>query len=122
AEPGQGPQHRLGDLHQHVEAADLVRYIRPQLLEYLGVKRRAVGGEAAHRQAPPVQLGLELSQESAEVSVAGLVVEDAEGQAVVAAVIDDGQHAAGAVVQLVDGQVAGEVGQRLVQVGGLDGV
>jgi len=49
------------------------------------------------------------------------VVEDAEGEPVVPAVINDGQDAARAVVDLVDGQVAGEVGQRFVEVGRLEG-
>jgi hypothetical protein len=37
-------------------------------------------------------------------------------------VVNDGDNVAGAVVEFVDGQVAGEVSQRLVEVGGLDAV
>src|SRR5271169_880630 len=94
AELGQRPQHGLGDLHEYMETAYLVRHARPQLLAYLGVKRRAIRGDTTHLQAPFVQLAFELTQEGADVLVRRFVVEDAESQAVVAAVIDDGEDAA----------------------------
>src|SRR5262249_12874429 len=86
------------------------------LLEYLGVKRRAVGGDAAHRQAAVVQLGLELLQESQDVLARRLVVQNAEGEAAIPAVVYHGQNTEGAVVELVNGQVAAKVSQGTVQV------
>ena len=48
--------------------------------------------------------------------------QDAEGQAVVAAIVHHAEHAEWPVVHLVDGQIAGEISQRLVEVGGRDAV
>src|SRR5205085_5428532 len=50
------------------------------------------------------------------------MVENPESQAVVPAVVHDREDAEGPIVNLVDGQVSGEVSQRLVEVGGLDAV
>src|SRR5438132_2693828 len=56
AEFGQRPQHRLGDLLEDVKLTNLVRCVRPQLLEHLGVKRRAVCSDAAHAPTTLIQL------------------------------------------------------------------
>src|SRR5438132_7930643 len=77
AEFGQRPQHRPDDLLEDVEAAALMRHARPQLLEHLGVKRRAVRGDAAYAHAAFVRLSLELTQERADVLARRLVIEDA---------------------------------------------
>ncbi len=122
AEFGQHAQHRLEDLLQDVKHADLVWRLGPQLLEYLGVKRRAIRGDAAHTQPAFIQLLLELAQECADVLLARVVLQDAEGQAVVAAIVHHAEHAEWPVVHLVDGQIAGEISQRLVEVGGRDAV
>ena len=58
-------QDRLGDVLDDVELADLVACLGPQLLDDVGVKRRAVRGrDAEHAPTPFVQLPLELRQES----------------------------------------------------------
>lgn len=116
AEFRQRVQDRLGDLLQDVERAKLVRDVGPQLLEYLRVKPRTIGGDAAHLQPASLQLSLEPPQESADIVVSRVVVEDSEGQAVVPAVVHDREDAEGTVIDFVDGQVAGEASQRLVEV------
>src|SRR5216684_3009398 len=67
AEYRQSVQDRLGDLLDDVELAQLLAGIRPQLLEYIGVKRRTIRGDAVNFQAAFVQLFLELLQKSADV-------------------------------------------------------
>ena len=74
AEFGQHAQHRLEDLLQDVKHADLVWRLGPQLLEYLGVKRRAIRGDAVHTQPAFIQLLLELAQECADVLLARVVL------------------------------------------------
>ena len=122
AEFRQRVQHCLGDLLDDMEFTDLVAGVRPQLLEHLGVKRRSVRGDARHDQAAFVQRPLELAQELADLLFRRVVIQDAESQAVVAAMVHDTEDAEGAVVDLVDGQVSGEVSQRFVEVGGRDAV
>jgi hypothetical protein len=122
AEFRQCVQYRFVDLLEDMELTDLVAGRGPQLLEYLGVKRRSVRGDAEHAQAAFVQLPLELGQESEDVLLSWVVLQDAESQAVVAAIVHHAEDAEGAVVGLVDGQVTGKVGQGLVEVGGRDAI
>jgi hypothetical protein len=110
-------QDRLDDLLEDVELTDLVAGFRPQILDHLRVKRRAVRGDAADVPAALVQLPLELPQESVDVVLGRVVVEDAESQAVVAAVVHHREDAERAVIDLVDRQVAAEVRQGVLKVG-----
>src|SRR5262249_2972985 len=72
--------------------------------------------DAADAQATFVQLRLELAQKGEDVVLRRVVVENPERQAVVPAVVHHREDAEGAVVDLISGQVAGEPGQRLVEV------
>src|SRR5262249_28883891 len=120
AERRQRMQDRLDDLLDDVEPAHLVAGGGPQPLEHLGVKRRTVRRDAGDTQAAPVQLRLEIAQKGEDVVLCRVVVEDPEGQAIVPAVVHNREDAEGTVVDLIDSQVGGEAGQRLVEVGGLD--
>jgi len=51
--------------------------------------------------------------------VVGVLFEDAEREAAEGAVIDDAEDTEGTVIDLVNGQVAAEAYQGLVQIGGL---
>src|SRR5262245_2096291 len=117
AEFRQRVQHRPGDLLEDSALTELVGSAWPRLLEDCWVKQRAIRGDAAHLQAAFIQLSLELGQESADVCVSRVVVEDLEGQAVVPAAIHDREDAEGPIVGLVDGQVTAEVSQGFIGVG-----
>jgi hypothetical protein len=67
-------------------------------------------------QATPIPLPFESAEEGADIVPSRVVVEDGEGQAVVPAVVDDAEDAEGAIVHLVDCQIAGELSQRLVEI------
>src|SRR5262249_56818108 len=58
-----------------------------------------------------------LRQESADMALGRVLVEDSEGQAVVPAVVHDREDAERAVIDFVDGQVAAEVSQGVIEVG-----
>ncbi len=119
AKVGDHVQHGPGDLLEDMELADLMRHAREDLGERLRVQRRGVRGDAAHRAAPGCKGLPELAEKAADVRVGGVVVEYLEQQPALPGTVHGRQHAEGAVVQLVDGQVAGEVGQSPVQVVGL---
>ena len=59
---------------------------------------------------------MEPPKEPGDVLFGGVVVEDFVDQPPEAVVIHDRQHAVGAVVPFVGGDVAGEIGQSLIQV------
>src|SRR5215468_6202172 len=74
------------------------------------------------RQTATVQFSFELRQENTGIDLTWVMVKDPESQAIVPAVIHDREDAEGVVIDLVDGQVAAEVCQRHVEVGGRDAV
>src|SRR5207302_6187514 len=87
AEFRQRVQDCLGELLDDMELTNLVSGLRPQLLEYLWVKRRAVRRDAEHAPAASVQLALKITQESADILLRRVVFQDAKSQAVVAAIV-----------------------------------
>src|SRR5208283_453733 len=112
----QSVQQRFGNLFEDVELAELMSDIRPQLLEHLGIRWRAVRGDAPHALLAFVELLLELLQKSADVIGSRVVVENAKNQTIVAAVVYDRKDTEGPGVDFVNGQIAAELGQRFVQV------
>src|SRR5450755_821510 len=118
---GQSVQHRLGNFLEDVELTDLMGRVGPQLMQRLGVQLRAVGGDAPDCQAALVQSGFEVSQEAADVVLGRVVLQDAEGQAVEGSVVNQRKHAERAVVQLIGGEVAAEVGECALEVVGVNG-
>src|SRR5205823_4674517 len=95
-------------------------HVGPQLMERLGIQLRAVGGDTLDGQAARVQSGLEVRQEVADVALGRVVLQDAKGQADEGSIVDQREHAEWTVVQLVDGEIAAEVGQRTLEVVGLN--
>ena len=116
AELGPRVPHGPGDLLADVQRTERVGDVRPQRLEDLGVKRRAVRAKAAYGPAALLPLALERRPESAAVFRSRVVVENREGQAVVPAVVYHADDAAGPLVDRVEGQVAAAVRQRFLEV------
>ena len=84
-----------------MEFADLVRHFGEHRLQRLWIKRRAIRGHAAQRQAAQPQRHPEPLEEGGDVLVIGIVLKHLVQQALEGAVINDGQDAKRTIVQLV---------------------
>lgn len=116
ADLGHGLEDGLVQFGQDVELADLMADRAEYLDDGRGIQRRSIGGNALQAQPTGSQGVLEPREEPCDVLLARAVVEDFVDQAFEPVVVYDRQHAVGPVVQLVGGDVAGEVGQGLAQV------
>src|SRR5579863_4302585 len=72
------------------------------------------------RQVALLQEALETPQERSDVFVIGIVVENLKREPLERVIIDNGQNAKRAVVQFVDGHVAGEISQGPIEIGVVD--
>ena len=72
------------------------------------------------RQARGASRAWEAAEEALDVVVGRVVVQHPVGRRLEGAVVHDGQHAERAVVQFIGGDVPGEVGQRPVEILGVD--
>jgi hypothetical protein len=113
---GHGLEDGLVQFGQNVELADLMADRTEYLDDGPGIQRRSIGGNALQAQPMGFQGILEPREEPCDVLLGRVVVEDFVDQAFEPVVVHDGQHAVGPVVQFVGGDVAGEVGQGLIQV------
>ena len=111
ADLGQGMQDRKGQFLDDMERADLVRHAVEDQRQRLGIQGRAVGGDAARRQAPAIQWFPESLEKAADIRGLWRMVQHPVGQTPVGAVIDDAQHAERAIVQFINRDVPGEPGQ-----------
>lgn len=100
-----------------MELADLVRNVAENRAQRLRIQRRGIGRDPTQRQAALLQMRLETPQERGDVFVVGIVVEHLVGQAFERAIIDDGQDTKWPIVQLVDGDVAGEISEGAIEIG-----
>src|SRR6202050_3102064 len=114
---GYGTQDRLGEFLDDVELADLVRNSAENRAQRLRIQRRRIGGDPTQRQAALLQMRLETPQERGDVFVVRIVVEHMVDQAFERAIIDDGQDAKWPIVQLVDGDIAGEISEGPMEIG-----
>ncbi len=108
ADLGQRMQHRLGDLSEHMELAHLMWDPREDLRQRLWIQGRAVGRDAFHFQAPTLQLVAEGVKEGADIVLCGVFFQHPVSQARKVMVIDETEDTEGAIVQLIDGDVAAE--------------
>jgi hypothetical protein len=111
AYPGDGLEHRLRDLCDSVEFADLVWHVAEDLRDRAGGERRGVGRDTQYSQAAGVEGRLKGPEEAPDVRVGGVVVQHVIDEPLEPAVIHNGQHTEGPVVELVGGDVAREVNQ-----------
>ena len=101
-----------------VERAELMRHVTEDRSDRLGIQLRAVGGDPTEGHSARLQGRVEAAEERLDVVVGRVVVEDLVGEPLEGAVVDDREDAEGAVIQLVGGDEAREVGQRPVEVVG----
>jgi hypothetical protein len=76
----------------------------------LGIQRRTVGRDPLEDQSSRRQGGVEAAEERLNITVGRVVVEDLIEQPLEGAVVDDREDAKRAVIKLVGGDVAREVG------------
>lgn len=116
ADLGHGVQHRVGQFLDDVEAAELVGHAVEDQGQRRRVQGRAIGGDAFQPQAAGIQVRLEVLEEAGDVRGLGGMVQDAIAEAAEVVVIHQAQHAERAVIDLIDGDIAAEVLQRLVEI------
>ena len=103
-----------------VEPANLMGHAGEDLRQRGRIEARAVGGDARDLQAASVEVGLEIAEQGADVILSRVLLQDPVHQPGEGPVVDQGQDAERAVVQLIDGDVAAEVLQAAGEVVGLD--
>ena len=113
-------QDRSGDLLEHVEFADLVGHAREDLRQGPRVQRGTVGRDPQHPAAMGGQAGGEFAEETTDVPLRRALLQHPVGQSLIYPVVHDADHAEGAVIQLVDSQIAAEGLQDAVEVFGVD--
>lgn len=104
-------EHRLDDLCDDMEFADLVRDMAKDLGNRPGIERRGIGGDAHNGEATGGEGDLKTPEKAPDVLVGGVVIEHLIDEPFAAAVIDNGQHTERPVVEFIGGDVAGEVSE-----------
>ena len=97
-----------------------MRHLTEDRGDRLGIQRRAVGRDPLEGQSARLQGGMEAAEERLDVLVGRVVVEDLVDEPLEGAVVDDREDAERAVIQLVGGDIAREVGQGPVEIVGVD--
>ena len=97
-----------------------MRHLTEDRGDRLGIQRRTVGRDPLEGQPPRRQTGLETAKERLDIDVGRVVVEDLIEEPLEGPVVDDREDAKWAVIELVVGDVAREVRQCPVEVGGVD--
>jgi len=103
-------QYRLGQFLEDVELADLVRELPKDLSYWLRIEGRGVGRDPAHNATVCGNRFPQPFQEATNVFVLRIMLKHLVQQAALTLAIDDRQDAEWAVIQLVCGHVAGEIG------------
>jgi hypothetical protein len=83
-----------------------MRDIPEHLPERRGIERRAIGGDPAEGQVACRQGRFPTLQKRSDVRVGGGVIQHLIEDALVAAIIDHGENAEGAVVELSGGHIS----------------
>jgi hypothetical protein len=111
-----GTEDRLVQVREDVEPANLMVDGAEDLGNRLRIQLRAVGGDPAKGQPAAGQGRPEAAEESPDIPLGRVVVEDLVAQPLEGAVIDDGQDAEGPVVEFISGDVPGEAVEGPIEV------
>jgi len=103
---GHGTSDCCAALRQDMKRADVMRDIPAHLPERRGRERRAIGGDPAEGQVACRQGRFPTLQKRSDVRVGGGVIHHLREDALVAAILDHGENAAGAVVELIGGHLS----------------
>ena len=106
----------LVDFHDDMENADLMRDRAEYLQDRLRIQGGPVRGYPQQHAAAGIQVGFAAGEEADDVLMGRVVVKHFEEQTPVSAVINKRQLADVSVIDFVYGDVAGEVGECLVEI------
>jgi hypothetical protein len=110
------PQHCFGQLLENVKLANLMRHIAENLGNRPRIQARSVGRDAFQSQSALLQQRLKPAEETLDVGMRGVMVQDLVGDPPECAVVHDREYAERAIIQLVGRDVSGEVSQYGVQI------
>ena len=110
-----GTQHRLDDVLDDMKLADLMWHPTKDLGEGLGIERRAIGRDTQQRQVTCHQGRFQPPKKRPDIIVVGIVVSDCREDALVAAIIDSGEHTKGAVISFIGGHITRKISERPVE-------
>jgi len=114
------PQDRLGQISDDVELADLVRDITEDLQNRPGIESRTVGRDALEFQTTAIEDPLEATEEPQDIYVCRIVIKDFVDEPLELSVVHDREYAEGTIVELIRGNIAGEITQGPIEVVTLD--
>src|SRR5215471_19027604 len=98
-----------------MKLADLMPHLPEYLPEGCRIERRAIGGDTAEGQVACHQGRFQPPEKRSDVVVGGIVIQDVIEDALVAAIIDGGKNAEGAVIELIGSHIPRKICQRPVQ-------
>src|SRR5215470_2127230 len=98
-----------------MKRTDLMRDIPEHVHERRGIERRAIGRDTSEGQVACRQGRFESPEKRPDVVVGGIVIQDVIEETLVAAIIDRGENAEGAVIELIGDHIPGKISQRPVQ-------
>jgi len=115
-----GPQDRLGQVSDDVELAYLVRDMPEDRQDRRGIESRAIRRDPQQCLTAAVEDEFEATEERQDIVVGGIMVEDFVDNPLELPVIHDREYAERAVVELIGGDIAGEIAQGPIKVVTLD--
>src|SRR5262249_8896461 len=86
-----------------MKRTDLMRDIPEHVHERRGIERRAIGRDTSEGQVACRQGRFESPEKRPDVVVGGIVIQDVIEETLVTAIIDRGENAEGAVIELIGG-------------------
>ena len=89
-----------------MKLADVMRDLPEHLPEGRRGERRAIGGDTAEGQAACRQGGFSPPEQHPDVLVGGSVIQDLVAETLLTAIIDNGQHAEGAIIAFLSRHIA----------------
>src|SRR5262249_24534504 len=95
--------------------ADVMSHLPEHLPEGCGIERRAIGGDTAESQAACPQGRVQTPQKGPDILVGGIVIQNVGEDPLVAAIINDGKNAAGAIIHFIGGDIARKICQGPVK-------
>ena len=116
ANPGHRTQYRFGQFLEDMKLAHLMWQIAENLGNWLWIQARTVGRDPLEFQTALFQQRLNPTEETLDVGVGGVVVENCIKDPPKGTVIDDRQHAERTIIQFIGCDVSREVSQHGVEI------
>src|SRR4029453_16981833 len=98
-----------------MKGTDLMRDIPEHLHEGHGIKSRAIGGDTTKRQVACRQGPFQTPQKRSDIVMRGIMISNVVEDPLVAAIIDGGEYAEGAVIELIGSHIPRKIRQGPVK-------